>query len=93
LLFSIALCNPAEKKVIKTGKTYPRKDPMGVLTAETIYTGGKEAITASGMLEMCNFYVLYENEVYSRDNGSFELRTCSIYWSLRGGGENQPIFT
>jgi hypothetical protein len=27
-------------------RTYPKKDPTGVLTAETMYTGGKDDIMA-----------------------------------------------
>jgi hypothetical protein len=33
-------------------KTYPKNDPIGVLTAETMYTGGKVAIFANEKLKL-----------------------------------------
>jgi hypothetical protein len=36
------------KKWRGSSRTHPKKDPMGVLTAETIYTGGEDMISVAG---------------------------------------------
>jgi hypothetical protein len=59
----------------KDDKPYPRKDPMGVLTAETMYTRGKEAIFAvmgrnSVNRENKNFFQKWRVVEFCVDNNS-----------------------
>jgi hypothetical protein len=54
-------------------ETYPRKDPMGVLTAETMYTGGNEAMMNFVYLE--NWKSLKHKEKCLRGGG---LLSCEI---------------
>jgi hypothetical protein len=39
-------CTRAEKVAIESLRSYPKNDPTGVLTADTMYTGGNEDMIA-----------------------------------------------